>query len=172
MRFGGARLDLSAVPDIIGLSPATLNLLDAAHGDIGCWRLVENRTSFERVAREHGNVDGVIWLPGFAPTWWKQSVAQLLRYKPAPAHIACDPDPAGICIALEAAGVWEANNLAWSTWKMSLGDLMQLDTRLPLSSHDKVLLEQLLARDLPAELRELAHGMQAHNAKGEQEGYL
>jgi hypothetical protein len=49
---------------------------------------------------------------------------------------------------------------------------MQLDARLPLSSHDKVLLQQLLTRDLPATLRELADWMSEHGEKGEQEGYL
>ncbi len=172
LRFGDQPLDLSAVPDMIGLSPATLNRLDSADGTIGCWRLIENRTSFERVAREHGAVDGVIWLPGFAPGWWKAAVAHLLRCKPAAAQIACDPDPAGIHIAIEAADVWATAGLAWTPWKMGVKELTQLEARLPLSSHDKVLMAQLLVRDLPVPLRELAHWMQAHGEKGEQEGFL
>ena len=172
LRFGAKNIDLCAIPDIIGLSPETLKLLDGVDGDIGCWRLVENRTSFERAAREHGGADGVIWLPGFAPSWWKTSVERLLKCKPAAAQIACDPDPAGIHIALDAGALWQACGLAWSPWKMDAHELMQLDTRLPLSCHDKVLLQQMTARNLPGVLRELANWMTAHGEKGEQEGYL
>jgi hypothetical protein len=172
MRFGEKSIDLSAIPDMIGISPATLALLDGLTGDIGCWRIVENRTSFERVAREHGGADGVIWLPGFAPSWWKVSMRRILRYQPVPAKIACDPDPAGINIALDAGAVWQSCGLAWSSWKMDVRELMRLDVRLPLSSHDKVLLEELRTRNLPAALREIAIWMQRHGEKGEQESYL
>lgn len=172
MRFGDRKIDLAAIPDMIGLSPATLALLDSVDGDIGCWRIIENRTSFERAAREHGNTDGVIWLPGFAPGWWKACVQRILQCKAAPAQIACDPDPAGINIALDAGSVWQSCGLAWSPWKMDVRELMQLDTRLPLSSHDKVLLEQLTAGALPPALRDLASWMEMHGEKGEQEGYL
>ena len=172
LHFGERKIDLAAIPDVIGLSPETLKLLDSADGTIGCWRLIENRTSFERVARDHGAADGVIWLPGYAPGWWKAAVERLLQCKPAPAQIACDPDPAGIHIALDAGALWQACGLAWSPWKMDTHALLQLDTRAPLSSHDKVLLEQMPARTLPASLRELAQWMQTHHEKGEQEGYL
>lgn len=172
MYFGRKKVDLSAVPDMIGLSPETLKLLDGVDGSISCWRLVENRTSFERAAREHGDRDGVIWLPGFAPSWWKAAVAQILHFKPAPAQIACDPDPAGISIALEAGGLWQTCGLAWRPWKMDAQELMQLGARLPLSGYDKVLLETLTARALPPGLQELATWMRMHGEKGEQEGYL
>ena len=172
MRLGGKNIDLSVVPDIIGLSPETLKLLDGLDGGIGCWRLVENRTSFERVAREYGATDGVIWLPGFAPSWWKESVRRILHCKPAPAQIACDPDPAGIHIALDAGDLWQVCDLVWSPWKMDAHELMQLEARLPLSSHDKVLLEQLTVRVLPPALQDLANWMKAHGEKGEQESYL
>ena len=172
MRFDDRKIELSAVPDLIGISPETLKRLDGVDGNIGCWRIIENRTSFERVAREHGDTDGVIWLPGFAPGWWKKSVGQILQFNPAPAEIACDPDPAGINIALDAGTVWQSRDLAWSPWKMDVRELMKLDARSPLSSHDKVLLEQLTTRVLPAALRELANWMLAHGEKGEQEGYL
>ena len=172
MRFGEKKIDLSAIPDLIGISPETLKRLDGVDGDIGCWRVIENRTSFERTAREHGDIDGVIWLPGFAPGWWKESMRRVLQCKPAPAEIACDPDPAGINIALDAGAVWQSCGLAWSPWKMDVRELMLLDARSSLSSHDKVLLEQLTTRVLPTALREIANWMQAHGEKGEQEGYL
>ncbi len=172
LRFGEKTIDLSAPPDMIGISPATISTLDGVGGEIGCWRIVENRTSFERTAREHGDTDGVIWLPGFAPGWWKESVQHILRHKPTHALVACDPDPAGICIALDAGAIWQSSGLTWLPWVMDVRQLTQLDTRLPLTDHDKVLLEQLSARDLPPALRALAEWMHAHNEKGEQEGYL
>jgi hypothetical protein len=172
LHCGEQHLDLRAVPDVIGISPATLAVLDGVSGNIDCWRLIENRTSFERAAREHGGTDGVIWLPGYAPSWWKESVRRILLCKSAPALIACDPDPAGIEIALAAGDLWQDCGLDWSPWKMAAQDLMQLDARLPLSSHDKVLLDQLRIRALPGTLRELANWMTAHGEKGEQEGYL
>jgi hypothetical protein len=47
-----------------------------------------------------------------------------------------------------------------------------LSTPLPWSSHDKVLLQQLIAHELPDMLRELADWMARHGKKGEQDGYL
>ena len=38
LRFGEKNIDLCAIPDLIGLSPETLKLLDGVDGDIGCWR--------------------------------------------------------------------------------------------------------------------------------------
>ena len=172
LRCGEKIMDLSAVPDMIGISPETLKRLDSVDGSIGCWRLIENRTSFERAAREHGAIDGVIWLPGFAPGWWKTAVERLLKCKPAAAKIACDPDPAGIHIALDAGRVWRTHDLDWSPWQMHVSDLLRLDARMPLSSHDKILLEQMLKHELPPVLQDLAQWMQAHGEKGEQEGYL
>ena len=172
LRFSGKVIDLSAAPDMIGISPATINTLDGADGEIGCWRVVENRTSFERVAREYGGIDGVIWLPGFAPGWWKKSVQRILRHKPAQALVACDPDPAGISIAFDAGTVWQSSGLTWQPWTMDVHYLTQLDARLPLTSHDKVLLEQLSVRNLPPALRALAEWMHVNNEKGEQESYL
>ncbi len=172
LRCGEKSIDLSAVPDMIGISPETLKQLDRVDGHIGCWRLIENRTSFERAAREHGGTDGVIWLPGFAPGWWKTAVERLLKCNPAAAKIACDPDPAGIHIALDAGRVWRTHGLDWSPWQMNVSDLLRLDARTPLSSHDKILLEQMVKHDLPPVLQDLAQWMQAHGEKGEQEGYL
>ncbi|MDQ3566057.1 MAG: hypothetical protein M3436_18855 [Pseudomonadota bacterium] len=51
---GEQRLDLRAVPDCTALTPATIQRCIAIEGAIRHWRVVENRTSFERVAREHG----------------------------------------------------------------------------------------------------------------------
>lgn len=167
------QLDLACCTDFAALTPATLQAVTAASGTISCWQLVENRTSFERVARQREHDAGVIWLPGFPPGWWRNSVGQLLDLAPAPARIACDPDPAGIAIALKAAELWLQRDLAWQPWKMSATDLAALRVRKPLTEVDRLQLAALRqATVLPAQLAELAEWMLEHGEKGEQEGYV
>ncbi|WP_257388537.1 hypothetical protein [Tahibacter caeni] len=170
LRLAPGELDLRAVPDLIGLSPATVTALAAADGAIGCWRLVENRTSFEHAARALGDRDGVIWLPGQPPAWWFAAVRALLRVAPAPLRIACDPDPAGIEIALSAAQCWEERGLAWSAWQMDAAALAALPKRLPLGDDDPARIARLDTLALPPALRSLLEAMRAQDAKGEQEG--
>lgn len=165
-------LNLDAAPDFIALPPATLDAASAAHGRITGWTLVENRTSFERVARNRRADEGVLWLPGFAPGWWQTVVARLLRLAPAPARIACDPDPAGIEIALHAGALWQAAGLDWLPWRMTPADLACLSRRKPLSEHDLRRLAALCDTALPPLLRDLAETIAATGEKGEQEGYL
>jgi len=57
---GAERLDLCVVPDCIALTPATIERCIAIEGAIRHWRVVENRTSFGRVAREYGAGDAVL----------------------------------------------------------------------------------------------------------------
>jgi hypothetical protein len=167
------QLDLASCADFAALTPATLQAVTAATGPINIWILVENRTSFERVARQRGVDAGVIWLPGFPPGWWRSAVKHLLDLAPAPAHIACDPDPAGIAIALKAAELWRERALEWQPWKMSATDLAALRVRKPLTEADRLQLGALRqATALPAPLAELAEWMLVHSEKGEQEGYL
>jgi len=175
LRLAQGELDLRAVPDLIGLSPATVDALAAADGEIGCWRLVENRTSFEQAARAFGGRDGVIWLPGQAPPWWFAAVRAVLRLAPAPLRIACDPDPAGIEIALSVARCWEERGLGWSAWQMDAGALAALPKRLPLVDDDRARIARLQVLALPSTLRSLLQAMQERDArgepaKGEQEG--
>mgnify|MGYP001348941980 CR=1 FL=1 len=47
-------------------------------GQPGVWRLIENRTSFERSARQRTPDMAVVWLPGFPPGWWQESMRHLL----------------------------------------------------------------------------------------------
>ena len=169
---GEQRLDLRAVPDCIALTPATIERCIAIEGAIGHWRVVENRTSFERVARLSGAEDAVLWVPGFAPSWWLESVEHLLTLLPAAARIACDPDPAGIEIALQAGRLWEEARLAWEPWCMDVQTLTALPSTRPLESSDRERLQRLRQRSLPAVLGELAEWMLAHDRKGEQEGVL
>ncbi|GAB1232125.1 hypothetical protein UT4_05910 [Ferrigenium sp. UT4] len=167
------RLDLSTPPDFAALTPATVQAVLSAAGNCKHWLLVENRTSFERVARQREADVGVIWLPGFPPGWWCDTVRDLLRHAPAPALIACDPDPAGIAIALKAAVLWEACGLSWQPWKMSATDLASLRARKPLAGGDRLQLASLQQNTaLPAILKGLLEWMLEHDEKGEQEGYL
>lgn len=167
------QLDLANCPDFAALTPETLQAATAASGTVKRWQLVENRTSFERVARLRAADAGVIWLPGFPPGWWLTAVGKILSLAPAPAHIACDPDPAGIAIALKAAELWRERKLDWQPWKMSATDLAALRVRKPLTEGDKLQLAALRQEPtLPASLAELAAWMQEHGEKGEQEGYL
>jgi hypothetical protein len=146
------RLDLRAVPDCIALTPATIERCIAIEGAIGHWRVVENRTSFERVARLSGAEDAVLWVPGFALSWWLESVEHLITLLPAAARIACDPDPAGIEIALQAGRLWEEVRLTWEPWRMDVQTLAALPSTRPLESSDRERLQRLRQRPLPADL--------------------
>lgn len=167
------QLDLASHPDFAALTPATLQNTTVASGTVSRWQLVENRTSFERVARQREHGVGVIWLPGFPPSWWCASISRLLDLVPAPAHLACDPDPAGIAIALKAAELWQERNLTWLPWKMAATDLAALRVRKPLTESDRLQIAALQQESmLPAPFLELIEWMLKHGEKGEQEGYL
>jgi hypothetical protein len=166
-------LDLASCADFAALTPATVQSMTAASGTISRWQLVENRTSFENVAKKRDADTGVIWLPGFPPTWWREAVGRLLDLAPAPAYIACDPDPAGIAIALKAAEQWRERGLSWQPWKMAAADLASLRVRKPLTEGDKLQLAALQQDStLPSALAELLEWMLKQGEKGEQEGYL
>lgn len=164
-------LCLAACPDFAALSPASIAEIQAVHALPSRWRLLENRTSFERLARARDPETAVAWLPGFPPGWWRRAMATLLALAPAPAEIACDPDPAGIHIALEAAKVWEAAQLPWQPWRMEATRLAALPARRPLTADDRAMLDRLPS-DLPSMLAELAQWMRQQGEKGEQEAYL
>ncbi|MBU1395631.1 MAG: hypothetical protein KKE84_05755 [Gammaproteobacteria bacterium] len=165
-------LNLAACADFCALTPATLAPATSADGAPACWHLVENRTSFERVARTRAANAGVIWLPGFPPGWWREAVAHLLTLAPAPAAIACDPDPAGIAIALQAGALWQAAGLDWQPWHMDIATLQSLPSHSPLNAWDQTRIAQLAQIALPDSLSELLGYMREHNVKGEQEGIL
>ena len=173
LHLPSGQLDLVNCADFAALTPATLQAVTATSGKISHWRLVENRTSFERVARQRGHDAGVIWLPGYPPSWWLTTVGHVLNVAPAPAHIACDPDPAGIAIALKAAELWQQRGIAWLPWKMSANDIAALHARKPLTEVDRLRLAALKQEMvLPPQLVELSEWMLEHGEKGEQEGYL
>jgi len=171
--LSGGTWPLGLVPDFVALTPATINAMSAATGAPSAWRLVENRTSFERVARACGPAEAVLWLPGYPPSWWRRSVTRLLDLLPAPAWIACDPDPDGIAIALQAGQLWTAAGLVWQPWRMDPADFDSLPAKRPLSGRDQSLLDRLeVEAPLPPMLAALARTLRIQQLKGEQEGYL
>ena len=173
LNLPGGEFNLAACADFAALTPATLAAATAANGAPARWHLVENRTSFERVARTRAPDTGIIWLPGFPPTWWREAVAHLLTLAPAPAAIACDPDPAGVAIALQAGALWQAAGLDWQPWHMDIATLQGLPSHGALNAWDRTRIAQLLQTPaLPAALAGLLDYMQQHNLKGEQEGVL
>ena len=165
-------VDLSVMPDFAALTPATIKEIKASSGSISTWILVENRTSFERVARNRQAYEGVIWLPGYPPSWWKEAVSHLIKNAPAPAKIACDPDPAGIAIALSVIALWCAAGQDASAWRMTVEELQSLPSKKALTDLDEKQLASLLKQDLPLNLKSLAEYMALCKQKGEQEGYL
>jgi hypothetical protein len=172
LELSGGILDLGAAPDFASLTPATIAAARSASGTIARWQLVENRTSFERVARGRERDTAVVWLPGFPPDWWREAMARLLRLAPAEAEIACDPDPAGIAIALEAGALWDEAGIPWRPWCMDVESLVALPARRALDTADREVLGRLLDRSLPASLDALVRWMREHGEKGEQEGFL
>lgn len=165
------KVDLAA-GDFLGLPPKTMTSTVTTLGFVRTWTLIENRTSFERHVLRRDIDEGVIWLPGFPPGWWQIAITRLLALAPAPARIACDPDPAGIEIALAAGRHWDTAGLPWTPWRMDTADLAALALRKPLTERDEARLEALGARTLPPPLRALADWLLRNREKGEQEGYL
>ncbi len=173
IRLPGGEIALGALPDFAALTPATVAAISGARQPPRVWHVVENLSSFERVARTCAADEGALWLPGYPPSWWQQAVAMLLQHLPAPARIACDPDPDGIAIALQAGHLWTDAGLDWQPWKMSPDDLDALPAKRPLTERDQALLDRLVAgTPLPDALRALAAHIRQQQLKGEQEGYL
>lgn len=170
LHLPGGSIDLALLPDVVALTPATVAQVERIDASIGCWRVVENRTSFEQAARAHGARDGVLWLPGSAPAWWREAVATLLRHATAPLLVACDPDPAGVRIALAIASLWQSAGLPWEPWRMGPEDLRALPRHKPLGDYDRAELERLRGLALPSTLAALVDAMAEAGIKGEQEG--
>lgn len=163
-------LNLCGVPDFIGLTPETLKHVVTIEGKVERWFLLENRTVFERAARQRGGGDGVVWTPGFAPDWWKEGVAKILELCPAPALIACDPDPAGIEIALDVGRLWTGMSLKWEPWCMDVATLLGINRKKSITDDDRDRLNRLLSMPMPEVLKELALWMLKNGVKAEQEG--
>jgi len=163
-------LDLAAAGGFLGLPPRVIATITAIAAPPARWRLVENRSAFEKAAAGRAHDEAVLWLPGYPPGWWRTAVAHLLGLAPAPAGIACDPDPDGIAIALQAARLWQDAGQTWTPWHMEAADLQRLPARRALSLRDREMLARLRAQALPSALDALAAHMLETGEKGEQEG--
>lgn len=134
--------------------------------------LIENRASFERQAVRVADDICLVWLPGRPTEAWMQAMAWLLAHAPAPAAISCDPDPAGIQIAMTAGQLWTDASLAWTPQHMD-SSIWQAGTTLALNDYDRrVLLELQTDQRLPASLAQLRDYMLDSGCKAEQEGWL
>lgn len=163
-------LDIGTAPDFASLTPATIAAARAARGTIAAWQVVENRTNFERLARQRNASTAVVWLPGFPPGWWWEGMTRLLALAPAPAQIACDPDPDGVAIALLAGTLWEESELRWTAWNMDAEALARLPARRKLTERDRDLLGRITVPSHQPDLARLIAWMRQHGEKGEQEG--
>jgi hypothetical protein len=137
LRFDQRWLDIGAAGDFIALTPSTLDGLTDGRTSATHYRLVENRTSFERVVRAASTAEIVLWLPGYAPTWWRAAVGRLIDAIPLPARISCDADPDGAQIALNAGRLWTARGLAWEPFAMLAEDAAGSRHQLPLTERDR-----------------------------------
>lgn len=172
LRNTQGEMQLKISPDFAALTPTTVSNIQSASGNISAWILVENRTSFERIARKRQAYEAVVWLPGFPPSWWQTAMRHLLSIAPAPAQVSCDPDPAGIAIALSVIRLWQSLDLHADAFYMDVRYLENIAQPQTLNQYDQQLLEQLLSQDLPNTLYELATYIKTNQIKGEQEAYL
>jgi hypothetical protein len=168
-------LDVGAAGDFVALTPATLHRLNSIETRASHYRLIENRTSFENVAR-NGSAKAeeiVIWLPGYAPAWWRAAVGKLLDTLPLPARISCDADPDGVQIALNAGELWGVRDLSWEPCAMRADDAAASRNKLSLTERDARLAQSLLdSVALPPSLDALLRWCLANRSKAEQENWL
>lgn len=127
--FDNGKLDLFVIPDCIALTPATMNQVLACEGELHQWLVLENRTVFERLARDLPAHTGALWVPGFAPSWWKRAVSAILHICPALVRISCDPDPAGVDIALDVGNICLKQGVSWEPWYMDKITLSNLSRK-------------------------------------------
>ena len=134
--------------------------------------LIENRASFERQASRLPADTCLVWLPGRPSSAWLQAMRGLLTLAPAPADISCDPDPAGIQIALTAGALWDAAGIPWQAAHMA-SEIWRAGTTLPLNDYDRRVLAELQATPgLPPGLASLRDDLLSSGTKAEQEGWL
>ena len=134
--------------------------------------LIENRASFERQASKLDTGVCLIWLPGRPSSSWQETVTWLLSQAPAPAKISCDPDPAGIDIAMTAGEIWNKSGLAWQPHQMGIEESLSAKPKA-LNGYDQSRLKQLIAQtNLPQPLYALCLYMLKTQTKSEQEGWL
>jgi len=172
LQFPEGTVDLTLFPGSLGLTKEQIMRATGFKGNIARWKIIENLTSFEKVVKESGPDEAVAWVPGFAPTWWKDAMGHLARLTQSKALVACDPDPAGLFIASQVGEVWEHAGGSWSPWMMSFGNFENAPP-LPLTQHDQSLLQAFRQRGAcHSVLDELASWMEKNQKKFEQESFV
>lgn len=167
--------DIGAADDFIALTPTTLKKVSTIKSLASQYRLIENRTSFENVVRKESAIRNqiIVWLPGYAPGWWRDCITTLLAKLPLSAKISCDADPDGVQIALQAAELWTARTLPWEPEKMGVIEASAARHTRPLTNRDTQLAARLLERpSLPSSIRALLEWQIKHRIKVEQENWL
>jgi hypothetical protein len=173
LRFPEGEIDFRMLPGAVALSMDQLIRVTEFSGEISCWKVLENLTSFEHVVASSGETEGVIWVPGFAPSWWVRAITNLVLVTKSPGKIACDPDPAGLLIASQVGRIWESQNVEWDPWYMDPKDFEGKGVFLPLTEHDFGLLRTFNQRTKNhPELCVLAEWLAEGKLKLEQESFV
>jgi len=138
------------------------------------WWLIENRTSFERQAKERPETSTLlVWMPGRPSMAWLSALEHLVKMAPSPLRVSADADPAGVDMACTMGRLWAHLGLTWTPYRMGVPELSASPQQWSLNAHDKALLARLLATpDVPQSLRELCETMVRDGRKAEQEGWL
>lgn len=156
----------------VGLPCRQLTAWSAVQAPPQRYWLIENRASFERQAWQLRSGVCLIWLPGRPSEAWLQAMRWLLSKAPAPAAISCDPDPAGIQIAMTAGQLWDDAGLSWETEKMS-SEFWKDGVTRALNDYDRRVLSELQqSARLPSSLAQLRDDLLASGMKAEQEGWI
>ena len=112
-------------------------------------------------------------MPGFAPSWWVQTVTHLVAVTKAPGRVACDPDPAGLLIASQVGDIWERQSVAWDPWYMDPKDFEGIGNLISMTDRDLGLLRTFGQRKHShPDLVELAQWMERKKTKLEQESFV
>lgn len=173
LTFPEGQIDFRLLFGAVGLTMEQITRSTGFVGEISCLKVVENLTSFERVVASSGVTEGVIWVPGFAPSWWIQSISHLLSLTKAPGKVACDPDPAGLLIASLVGEIWDVQKVVWEPWFMSPKDFEGKGTVIPMSEFDLGLLQSFSQRTKKhPKLVVLAKWLEEHKLKLEQESFI
>lgn len=171
--FPEGQVDFRLLPGAVALTQEQITRASAFAGKISCWKVIENLTSFERVVASSTETEGVIWVPGFAPSWWVQTVAYLVSMTKVPGKVACDPDPAGLLIASQVGEIWGGQNVAWEPWYMDPSDFEGKGTLVSMTDRDIELVRIFVQsnHNNPV-LVKLAQWLERHRKKLEQESFV
>ena len=174
LKLVNGEINVAGINNFVGIAPETISRAQAILSGATHYRLVENLTSFEHLIETIDLSDTIlIWLPGYAPSWWKSAVNRLLDKIPLPALISCDADPHGVEIAYKVGQLWQARQLTWQPCEMTAAVCLSSPHHMPMEQGDlKVANRLLLKKDLPEELRQLLCWCVENGKKAEQENWI